>query len=110
MAHFLLTYSVHAQYPNIPSDAEKADKVRNDIAKIDDVNWDKLKDVETTFSGNIDLIGEIEYKRRKVKLEVTNRFVEILKEHKSGPQDVIIHCALMVDGLGQSIVFNVTNG
>ncbi|MCU8005264.1 hypothetical protein [Shewanella sp. SM96] len=107
MPSFLLTYSVHPQDPSYQSDVDKAGKVRNDIAKIK--KWDKLDDVETTFVGNMLVLGDTNHKRKLAELEVKSQFIPILKEHKSGSLDVIIHCALMVDGLGQAMTFDVVN-
>ncbi len=107
---FLLTYSVRAQYPHIEADVDKADKVRNDIAKLDAYNWEKLNDVETTFKGSMYLHqGTTTGKRKGAETQVNDMFIPILKDRESGSLDVVINCAIMVDGLGEAITFDVVN-
>lgn len=102
--HFLLTYSVHPS-TNFTSDVEKANKVRNDIAKIE--AWEKLENVETVLTGEISLYGIDSDKRKDAQKEVDKQFVSILKRHEAKSNDVTISCALMVDGLGKPIIFKV---
>ncbi|MCT8869297.1 hypothetical protein AAEH72_16115 [Shewanella xiamenensis] len=105
--HFLLTYSVHPVDSGDSQDVEKANKVRNDIAKIE--AWEKLDNVETVFTGDMSLHGENLAKRRLARITVEELFVPILENHRASKYYVKISCALMVDGLGQPIIFNVEN-
>lgn len=105
--HFLLTYSVHPVDSSDAQDVEKANKVRNDIAKIGD--WEKLDNIETVFAGDMALFGENLSKRRQARIQVEELFVPILENHRASKYHVKISCALMVDGLGQPIIFNVEN-
>ncbi|EHK4786560.1 TPA: hypothetical protein NJ546_004447 [Vibrio parahaemolyticus] len=107
--HFLLTYSVKAQYPILEDDVKKANKVRDKIADIS--QWDKLENVETTFKGSIYLydFDSIQTKKNDAVKEIKNNFLPILKECQSGRLDVRIDCAMLVDGLGECLMFEVIN-
>lgn len=101
--NFLLTYSVSPRNANYE---EKADKIRGKIARIS--KWEKLENVETTFSGKFDLIGDITSKKKDAIKIVKYEFLEILKEYESFGNDVKIHCAMLVDGLGEHSAFEVS--
>lgn len=107
--HFLLTYSVKAQYPDIEDDVKKANKVRDKISDIS--QWDKLENVETTFKGDIYLYDSdsIQAKKNNAVKEVKNKFLPILKECQSEKLDVRIDCAMIVDSLGECLIFKVIN-
>lgn len=104
--HFLLTYSVHPQDPDDNIDVDKANKVRNDIAKIN--VWRKLDDVETVFTGEMNLTGDNVTMRARAISKVRDKFEDILREHGAKSAYVKINCVLMVDGLGTPIIFEVT--
>ena len=108
--HYLLTYSVKPAY-QIASDIEKADKVRSKIADISDNEWEKSKEVETTFSGSFDVYGamtETAKKNESIKF-VKDKFVPILKLYSASKSDVKIPCVMMVSEINESFSFTVEN-
>ncbi|WP_337241751.1 hypothetical protein [Proteus faecis] len=104
--YFLLTYSVKAQ-TGYESDIKKAEKVRNDIAKI--TEWDKSENNETTFMGVISANGVTEESRKNfAKKEVESKFLEILKEHDASKYDVIIYCSMMIESAARYFEFEIS--
>ncbi|EPX6842862.1 hypothetical protein ACW05P_002964 [Acinetobacter baumannii] len=96
---FLMTYSVS---PVNAHDKDVADRIRERIADLDGTNnWVKLKDVETTFKGDITLTrpttsGKIEEAREKIKGDLSTVF------DAQNPSDKVwISVAFLVDGLGE---------
>lgn len=103
--NFLLTYSVKP-VTTYQTDEEKADKVRRKIARI--TEWIKTADVETTFTGKIDITYSSEsYKIEEAKKEIERLFVPILKECDARSWDVKIYCAMMVESIDQPFEFVV---
>lgn len=103
--YFLLTYSVKAQ-SDYPEDIKKADKVRSDIAKIDE--WDKSENNETTFMGTISVSGPTDTSRRNsAKKEVESKFLKILEDHLAYEIDVIIYCSMMIESVDRYFEFDV---
>lgn len=105
---FLLTYSVKNKYPNIDTDREKADKVRREIAQL--TCWNKLEEVETTFTGNMDINGATDSeKKSSAKKNIRDQFIPILAKHGAKTLDVTIYCAIMIAGVGGVYEFEVEN-
>lgn len=103
--NFLLTYSVKAQ-TDYQSDKDKAEKVRNKIAALD--CWKKSDYVETTFSGEISISGSDDGSRkRSAKSAVESAFLPILEFYTAPKADVIIHCAIMIEGVATAYEFDV---
>lgn len=103
--NFLLTYSVKAQSV-LDSDKEKANKVRDDIAELD--CWSKLDEVETTFSGKMNVNGSSDNERKSsAKKQVDDVFLPILKKHDAASYDVKIYCAMMVGNIDLPFEFIV---
>ncbi|GBO49472.1 hypothetical protein MFFDBJGM_02490 [Pectobacterium versatile] len=103
--NFILTYSVVAQ-STLNSDKEKAQKVRDKIATLGD--WNKLTDVDTVFTGNINAYGiDDTAKKKQAKLIVTNEILPILKEFTAPKTDVIVYCAMMLDNVKQPFEFDI---
>lgn len=101
--NFILTYSVKAQ-TDWDSDKEKAAKVRNEIADLD--CWDKIGEVETTFSGRANLRGATESEMKSsAKNEVKEFFLPILKKHNASEADVKIFCAMMTEKIDTPFEF-----
>jgi hypothetical protein len=101
--NFLLTYSVRAS-TDIPSDLEKAEKVRNKIAALD--CWKKLENVETTFTGTMSITGHSDSdKKSSAKTAVKNEFEPILREFKASFLDVVIYCAIMIESVNEPYEF-----
>lgn len=104
--YFLLTYSVKAQ-TGYERDIKKAEKVRNDIAKI--TEWNKSENNETTFMGIISVNGATEESRQNsAKKEVESKFLEILKEHEASKYSVIIYCSMMIESADRYFEFEIS--
>jgi putative heme degradation protein len=100
--YFLLTYSVKASESRYQ---DTADNVRKDIAKIED-DWDKLEDVETTFTGILKLTPVTDHEKTKhAERLIEEKFIPILKEHNA--TKVTISCTLMVEDLGKATSFDI---
>lgn len=105
---FLLTYSVKNKFPKIESDREKADKIRRDIAEL--TCWNKLKNVETTFSGDMDITGASDAdKKSSAKRNIRSEFIPIMKLHGARSLDVTIYCAIMIEGVSGVYEFEIEN-
>ncbi|MBP2170755.1 hypothetical protein J2125_003947 [Erwinia toletana] len=106
---FLLTYSVtnNCETTDIIM-KDKADRVRRDIAAL--TCWEKLRSVETTFFGTMDITGSTDSdKKSNAKENVCDAFIPILKKYGVADQDVIIHCAIMVESISGVYEFEVWN-
>ncbi|RSZ27258.1 hypothetical protein [Acinetobacter bereziniae] len=101
--YFLFSYSVSPKKQDYKSDA---DDIRQKIANINEHLWVKNRDVETVFSGRIELTGHIDTKRVQAEDRVRNAIKDILFENKCVSK-VDVSVALMVDGLGRTIEFSV---
>lgn len=107
LQYFLLTYSVYAPY-KIQEDIDKANRVRDSIAETH--HWNKLKSVETTFSGVMDISGDNQSSMRKSAIKnVKDVFLPILEKHNVKINDVKISCAIMVEDVGEAYEFIVEN-
>ncbi len=108
MSHydFLFTYSVS------PMDDEDrkiklADKVRRNIAEIEMDNWQKLDDVETTFTGKVNLQNTtVNGKRDEAEQIVIDALREVVDDHDAY-HATWVSVALMVNGLGEYIKFKI---
>ncbi|HCH51375.1 MAG TPA: hypothetical protein DEV59_11930 [Proteus sp.] len=102
---FLLTYSVIAKY-GTPTDGDKADKVRHDIAKVR--GWIKSHTNETTFTGIMSIKGKNNEERQKSAINnIKNEFKPILKKHEASRSSVTIYCTLMVSCVDKPFQFEV---
>jgi len=105
---FLLTYSVKNKYPKIESDKEKADKIRRDIADL--TCWNKLENVETTFSGTMDINGISDSDKKScARRHIRSEFIPIMKQHGAKSLDVTIYCAIMIEGVSGVYEFEIEN-
>jgi hypothetical protein len=84
-----------------------ADKVRRDIATMRFSDWNKLDNVETTFVGNLELKLAGVTNKRNEALEVIKGQIETVMRNASGYQDVWVHGAFLVDGLGSQVEFSI---
>jgi wobble nucleotide-excising tRNase len=95
--------------PNGDEDREikLADKVRKKIAEIERHNWQKLNDVETTFTGKVNLQSiSVKDKRDEAKKIVEDALREVVDDY-GVYLDIWISVALMVNGLGGTISFRI---
>lgn len=105
--NFILTYSVKAQTER-DSDIQKATKVRDSIAGLD--YWEKLVEVETTFSGNADITGITDSdKKNSATKQVEKQFLPILEKHNANSYSVKMHCAIMTEKLATPFEFIIKN-
>ncbi|GEM_PF-2984243 len=107
---FLLTYSVTNRCATIDSlIKEKADRVRREIAAL--TCWKKLRNVETTFFGAMDITASGDCgKKSQVKENIEAVFIPVLQKYGVKDLDVTIHCAIMVEsicGVEEFVVKNV---
>ncbi|MCK6435953.1 hypothetical protein [Rivihabitans pingtungensis] len=102
---FLFTYSVSS----IGHDDAKAKAVRDKIAEISIEAWEKLVNVETTFVGKIKLSAIGEYHQREEAEGIIKHVLEgIVKQlDNSRHRQTEINVALMVEGLGAAMEFEV---
>lgn len=104
---FLLTYSVKNKHNITEYVKSKADKVRRDIAALS--CWKKLKNVETTFYGEMVITCSCEAdKQSQAENNVRDVFVPILEKHGVN-LDVTIQCAIMVESISGVHEFKVGN-
>lgn len=113
LADYLLTYSIKtSKFRITPREKEEAQKkakaVRDAIADIDHLDWEKVEDVETTFKGSF-LMETISPPMKRLKAEeiVTNKFKSILKQEDASHYWVSITCQMMVEDAGESFSFVV---
>lgn len=105
--NFLLTYSVQAQ-GNLDSNKDTASNVRDEIARLN--CWDKLDEVETTFTGKIDVSGSSDSERKKSAIRaVEEQFQPFLKKHHASSRNVKIFCAMMLDNVDIPFDFTIEN-
>ena len=104
--NFLLTYSVKVKRNSM--ECERAARhVRDKIASIDNLYWSKQSEVETTFSGLIDVQGDShESRRQHAKRHFSQVLIECLEgiPHAHHPE---LNVVTLVDGLGDPIKFDV---
>lgn len=105
-SNFMFSYSVKVKRE---SDAHEkvAQSVRANIARISNIDWTKLDEVETTMKGLMSITGDNLEARRKCAQRVVNKELALILE--DAPLDYLprIHVALSVDGLGDVILFEV---
>ncbi|WP_151714138.1 hypothetical protein [Acinetobacter bereziniae] len=101
--YFLFSYTVYPKNQNYKSDA---DDIRRKIANINEHLWVKNREVDTVFSGKIELTGLTETKRVQAEDKVRKVIRDILVENKCITK-VDVPVALMVDGLGRTMEFSV---
>ncbi|MEZ9600611.1 hypothetical protein AB4232_17565 [Vibrio sp. 10N.286.46.A8] len=106
--NFLCTYSVKTREQETLSEEKQAqgnaDRIRRDIKDLDE--WDNVEDIETTFTGCLNLSGSIAQKRSEAKSIIKSKMREIVDDYDAYC-DVDIECAFMVDGLGKIIKFSI---
>lgn len=103
---FILTYSVSPYRAG--AQVEKiAHKVRRDIAAMEIWDWKKLRDVETTFAGTLELTGFDVAEKREEALQLIADQIQSILRMAEGSHDVWVHAALLVDGLGEHLQFSV---
>ncbi|MDK9422121.1 hypothetical protein WCT88_06590 [Pectobacterium carotovorum] len=100
--NFLLTYSTS---PRGDDDIyiKTADKLRKKLAGINEKDWHKLDEVETTYVGKVDLksVG-VDNKRNEAEKIITAIFKEKIYENDTYDY-TWVNIALMIDGLGEHI-------
>lgn len=105
---YLLSYSVKPQHSWDDTHKEKADNVRNKIARITEKGWTKLEDIETTFKGSFDAQAISEEQRKAAAIKfVESRFIEILQSYKATRSEVKIDCAMMISEVKESFKFTI---
>lgn len=105
MREFLLTYTVKSQ-KETESCKKLADDVRKEIAKIDDLH--SMDHLETTRWGWLEASLSDKYLRqRKAEEYITDKFEQILKDHRASGNYVRIHCAMMLENSGGEFRFDV---
>ncbi|WP_025122617.1 MULTISPECIES: hypothetical protein [unclassified Serratia (in: enterobacteria)] len=105
MKKFLLTYTVRP-VSDYSGDIDKADKVRNKIAEIEE--WFKYSTVETTFMGEAYITGDTDQaKKRNAIKHVETLFVPILEKFEASENDVVIDCVMMVHNIEKPFQFEV---
>lgn len=101
---FLFTYSVSvADCRNLKKTFE-AERVRQAISHIKYPHWVKLKTVETTFGGLIELSSQ---DKRAEATELIRKTLRKASDRHAEYSDVDIRVALMVNELGACIKFKV---
>lgn len=104
--YFLFTYSV-SPYSDEDRKVKLADKVRRNIAEIEMDNWQKLEDVETTFTGTVNLQSStMSGKRDEAEQIVRDALREVIDEH-GAYSETWVNVALMVSGLGECITIRI---
>ncbi|QHM95983.1 hypothetical protein [Kosakonia sacchari] len=118
--HFLLTYSVRNEDGD--KNDHKTNSVRDDICALtysdvceisDSVcsaiyDWEKLEIIETTIKGKIYLSGDnLAQKKSHSKKIIREIFNEVLDVNNAKSSKTQIHCAMLVDSLGEAFTFQV---
>lgn len=103
---FILTYSV-SPYSAGAQVGKIANKVRADIAAMKIWDWKKLRDVETTFAGTLELTGFGVAEKREEALQLIAGQIECMLRLAEGFHEVWVHVALQVDGVGGHQEFSV---
>lgn len=104
--YFMLTYSVHQSAPNSQRAEESADSVRNKIAEFKR-EWDKVDQIETTFTGVMAVTGTNETDRKAdARNQIRAKIKPILKEVPESYRPTV-NVALMIEDNGNFIEFEV---
>lgn len=102
--NFLFTYSVSPRGDTDLADKAAA-KARRSIANIEYEDWIKIPDIETAFTGKLHLsCASIKNKRNEAENIVRDELRKVLDLHNVY-SDTWTEVALMVDGLGECILF-----
>lgn len=105
-SNFMFSYSVKVKRE---SDAHEkvAQAVRAKIARISNIDWTKLDEVETTIKGLMNISGDNLEARRKCAQRIVNKELAFILDDVHLDYLPRIHVALSVDGLGDAILFEV---
>jgi hypothetical protein len=118
--YFLLTYSVRNEDGD--KNDHKTNSVRDDICDLtyDDVcsisdsvcsaiyEWEKLEIIETTIKGLIRLRGDtLTQRKNHSKKIICEIFNEVLGVNNAKSSKTQIHCAMLVESLGETFTFQV---
>lgn len=122
--YFLLTYSVN-KVGTTQQAKDISDSVRLDIGKLKKrenleswnedladpfVDWEKLDGLETAIKGLIRVQGESNSeKERDITRKFNFIFRQILKENNAKSSTTIIKCACMIESVGTTTEFEITN-
>ncbi|QXG25332.1 hypothetical protein KTT56_00240 [Pseudomonas viridiflava] len=102
--NLLFTYSISPRSDTVASEKAAA-RARRAIADMEYGDWLKIPDIETAITGKIHLSEvSIKDKRRKAEDIVQDELIKVLKLHEAY-SDTWTEVALMVDGLGECILF-----
>ncbi|WP_038342187.1 hypothetical protein [Acinetobacter sp. A47] len=103
---FLLTYSVSPAEPATDRRKKLADNVRDKIAEIDVPNWFKLKNVETTFAGEIDVTGITDKNKwDNAANEVKRVIAQAYRDCDASTNDVVVNYAMLLSKAGEAFTF-----
>lgn len=104
--NFLFTYSVTPRGDTVAAEKAAA-RARRAIASIEYGDWLKIPDIETAFLGNVNLsCVTIKSKRDEAENTVRDEIRKVLDLHDAY-NDTWTVVALMVDGLGECILFRL---
>lgn len=102
---FLFTYSIVALDLTNESQ-ELANSIRQKLNKSKISNWNKLDNVETAFSGSLTIKSASTKEMRKDAMLVIKNELRTVVRHFEAGLDVQVYVALMVQGLGETIIFD----
>ncbi|MCP2054862.1 UNVERIFIED_ORG: hypothetical protein J3D59_004722 [Pseudomonas fluorescens] len=103
---FMFSYSVKVKRES-EAHEKIAQAVRAKIATIPNIDWTKLDKVETTIKGLISISGDSLEAKRKCAQHIVNKELALILEEVGREYPPRIHVALIVDGLGDVILFEV---
>lgn len=104
---FLLTYSVSPTETAIDRKKKLADKVRDNIADIEVAGWNKLANVETTFSGTINVTGTTDKEKwNSAATEVRRVITQVYRDCEATKNDVTVSYAMLLSNAGNAFTFN----
>lgn len=108
MSHydFLFTYSV-SPIGDEDKEIKIADKVRKKIAEIEKDGWQKLDDVETTFTGKVNLQNTTLKGKRDEAEEIVKDALREVIDYYDAYHDTWVSVALMINGLGEYVSFRI---
>ncbi len=107
---FIFTYSV-SPCGNDDDDkyrkTKQANKVRDKIAEIEKDGWTKLKDVETTFAGDMWLSTQDVSERKIEARNIVEKEIRNVIDEFNAYRDTWVYIALMINGLGEHIEIRI---
>lgn len=118
--YFLLTYSVRNEDGD--RNDRKTNLVRDDICALtyDDVcgindsiysaiyGWEKLDIIETTIKGRIHLEGDTYAQKKSHSKKIIRAILSaVLENNSANSSKTQIHCAMLVDSIGEAFTFQV---